>query len=205
MAGNQAAVISGRDLIVYSVAYHSSTTTPANTVVWGTTWGTPVGQTGAYVDVGYTDGGVDISFEVTRGEIRVDQELDPVLRPLTGRNTTFKTALAEFTPANLYAAAGQGSLTTVAAGGGLRGYTDLDLSSTIADNYRTVGLDFLHPGDSEAFRVFVWRCLPSGAVDAKFNPEDKALIPFEMSAFPDSAGTPTNRILKYRDMTPVAA
>lgn len=196
---DQTRVISGRNFKVYSAAWNATVTTPADTVAYGTVWGTPSGQTGAWSDVGYTDGGVNVSLTVDRGEIRVDQELEPILRPATGRTTTFETTLAEFTALNLKDAAGQGTITTVAAGSGTRGHDDLDISSTIADIYRAYGLDFLHPGDNEAFRVFAWKCLPQGGVSAQFNPEDKATIPLALNAFPDTSTNPA-RILKFRDL-----
>ena len=197
---NQAEVISGRDFVVFTVPWHASVTVPADTVAYGTAWGTPAGQTGAWDQAGYTDGGVTVGIEVTRGEIRVDQELEPILRPATGRNTSFATTLAQFTPANMKNAAGQGAITTVAAGAGTRGHDDLDISSTIADNYIAAGLDFKHPGDSEAFRAFMWKCLVQGNVSAAFNPTDKATIPFTLNAFPDTSVVPA-RILKIRDIS----
>lgn len=197
---NQAAIISGRNFLVYTVPWNATVTVPLDTVSYGTAWGTPAGQTGAWVDSGYTDGGVQVSIAVDRGEIRVDQELDPVLRPATGRTTQFSTTLAEFTAANLKNAAGQGTITTVAAASGTRGHDDLDVSSTIADNYIAAGMDFLHPGDNQAFRVFAWKCLPQGGVQATFNPQDKATVPFALNVFPDTSTNPA-RIVKFRDIS----
>jgi hypothetical protein len=201
MPNDQTKVISGRNFIVYTAAWNATVTTPLDTVLYGTDWATPAGQTGAWSAVGYTDGGVNVGLEVTRGEIRVDQELEPILRPATGRNTTFATTLSQFTAANLKNAAGQGAITTVAATTAARGHDDLDVSSTIADTYIAAGLDFLHPGDTEAFRVFAWKCLVQGNVAAAFNPTDKANIPFTLNAFPDTSTSPA-RILKFRDVIP---
>lgn len=199
MANDATKVLSGRNFIVYRAAWNATVTTPADTVSYGTDWATPSGQTGAWAPVGYTDGGVNVTLTVDRGEIRVDQEFEPVLRPATGRTTTFETTLAEFTASNLKNAAGQGAITTVAAGSGTRGHDDLDVTSTIADVYQSAGLDFLHPGDNEAFRVFMWKCLVQGGVSAQFNPTDKAAIPFSLNAFPDTSTNPA-RILKFRDV-----
>ena len=200
MANNQAEVISGRDFIVYTTPWNVNVIAPLDTVLYGTEWGTPIGMTAPWTQAGYTDGGVTVGIEVTRGEIRVDQELEPILRPATGRNTTFGTTLAQFTPANMKNAAGQGTITTVAPASGTRGHVDLDISSTIADNYIAAGLDFLHPGDSQPFRVFVWKALVQGNVSAVFNPTDKAVIPFSLNAFPDTSVVPA-RIMKFRDVT----
>src|SRR6266536_145413 len=102
MAFNADAVLFGRDFKVFQVAWSTTNIIPADTIDYGTAWGTPAGQSAPYVEVGYTDGGLNFGIEITRGEIRVDQALDPVGRPTTGRNMTLTTAMAEFTPANIY-------------------------------------------------------------------------------------------------------
>jgi hypothetical protein len=199
MAFDANAVLSGRDFKVFIVDWHTTTTLPANTVLYGTDWGTPAGQTGAWREVGYTDGGLNFSIEITRGEIRVDQSLDPLLRPATGRNMTLTTNMAEFTAANIEDAAGQGSITTVAATTAVRGYNDLDIGPDISDNYKSVGYDIEHPGDSEAFRIVGWKCLPSGGISGTITPEDNAVIQLAVQCLPDTSTTP-DRILKIRDI-----
>jgi hypothetical protein len=198
---DQTKILSGRNFKLYTVPFHASVTTPADTVLYGTAWGTPSGQTGAWVESGYTDGGLTFSAEITRGEIRVDQELDPVLRPATGRDMRMGATLAEFTAANIKAATGQGTITTLAAISGTRGHDDLDISSTIADSYLSVGFDIQHPGDSEAFRVFGWKTLPTAGFTGTVNPEDKATIGFEATLLPDTSVSPA-RIMKIRDVIP---
>lgn len=199
MAFNADAVLSGRDFKVYYTPWDDANTLPANTVEYGTDWGTPAGQSAAWVEVGYTDGGLQFGIEITRGEIRVDQSLDPLLRPATGRNMTLTTNLAEFTAANIKAAAGQGTITTVAATTAVRGYNDLDIGPDIDDNYLSVGYDVKHPGDQEAFRIVGWKTLPSGGISGNINPEDNAVIQFAVQCLPDTSTTP-DRILKIRDL-----
>jgi hypothetical protein len=192
-------VLSGRNFKVYTVPWNATITVPLDTIAYGTAWGTPSGQTGAWVESGYTEGGLTFGAEITRGEIRVDQELDPVLRPATGRNLTMSTQLAEFTDANIKSSTGQGTITTLAAVSGTRGHDDLDISSTITDNYLGVGFDIQHPGDLEAFRVFGWKTLPSGGFTGTVNPGDKATISFAANLLPDTSTTPA-RIMKIRDV-----
>lgn len=199
MAFDATKVLSGRNFKVYVVPWHATVIPPADTVAYGTAWGTPAGQTGAWVESGYTDGGLTFSAEVTRGEIRVDQELDPVVRPATGRDMRMTATLAEFTAANIKAATGQGAITTVAPGAGTRGHDDLDISSTILDNYQAVGFDILHPGDNEAFRVFGWRTLPGAGFTGTVNAEDKATVAFDAMLLPDTSTSPA-RIMKVRDI-----
>lgn len=204
MAFNAAAVLFGRDFKVFSVAWSSTNVIPANTVLYGTDWGTPAGQTNPWVEVGYTDGGLNFGIEITRGEIRVDQSLDPIARPATGRNMTLSTQMAEFTAANIRAAAGQGTVNAVAATTAARGYNDLDIDPTITDNYRSIGYDIQHPGDSEAFRIIGWKTIPSGGVTGTINPEDNATIGLDVTCFPDTSVTP-NRVLKLRDIVAIGA
>lgn len=202
MALNSSAVLFGRDFRVYKAAWNSTVTIPPDTIAYGTAWGTPSGQTGAWSEVGYTEGGLTVSAEVQRNEIRVDQSLDPIARPASGRNITMSTQLAEFTPANILASTGQGVLTTVAPTTGVRGHDDIDISSTITDTYLAVGFDILH-SDLEAFRFILWKGLPSGAFTGTISAQDKAIIDFAMQGFPDTSTTPP-RILKARDVSPAA-
>lgn len=198
---DQTKILSGRNFKVYTATWNSTVTVPPDTIAYGTAWGTPAGMTGAWAEAGYTDGGLTFAAEVTRGEIRVDQELDPVLRPATGRNLSMSTTLSEFTNANIKASTGQGTITTVAAISGTRGHEDLDISSTILDLYLAVGFDIQHPGDLEAFRVFGWKTLPGGGFSGTVTPEDKATIAFAASLLPDTSTSPA-RIMKIRDVIP---
>lgn len=198
MAFNADAVLFGRDFKVFTVPWSSTNTIPLDTLVYGTDWATPAGQSAPWVEVGYTDAGLNFGIEITRGEIRVDQSLDPVGRPATGRNMTLTTNLAEFTASNVKNAAGQGAITTVAPGVGTRGHNDLDIGPTITDTYLSIGYDILHR-DGEAFRIIGWKTLPSGGVSGAINPEDNAVIALAAQCLPDTSTTP-NRILKMRDV-----
>lgn len=193
-------VLATRDFLVYTVPWDTTNIIPADTVLWGTAWGTPAGQSDPYVNVGYTIGGLNFSIEINRAEIRVDQELDPILRPATGRNMVLSGDLAEFTAANIKDAAGQGAITSVAPGVGTRGHDDLDISSTIEDNYLTIGFDIKHQ-DDEAFRIIAWKTLPSGAVNGQIRPTDAATIALSGQCFPDTSTSPA-RIIKMRDVIP---
>ncbi len=200
---DQTAVLATRNFWVYKVPWSSTNTIPANTVTWGTAWGTPAGQSAAYANVGYTIGGLDFNIEVTRGEIRVDQEFDPVLRPATGRNMSLSCQMAEFTPLNVYNAAQQGTYTAVAATTAARGYSDLDIVSTITDTFQTVGFD-VEGQDLEPIRIIAWKTQPSGGISGQIRPTEAATIQLNAVCFPDTSVSP-GRILKFRDVTPIAA
>lgn len=202
MAGNAAKVLATRDIAMFYKEYHSSNTLPANTVAWGTAWGTPAGQTGAWVDGGYTQGGLGFSAEISRTDIRMDQTLDPVLRPATGRTVTMTAQLGEFDLDSVVVATGQGSVTTLAATTAARGYDEWAMGNTVADNFYSMAFDIKHPGDDEAVRVVGWYVQPTGAESWTFGPEAAALTPFNVTLFPDPSNS--NRVATIRDYTPVS-
>lgn len=194
------AVISGRNFLVYSTGHHADNELPANTVDWGTAWGTPGSQPAAWVDRGYTIGGLQFNANLERGEIRVDQEFDPVVRPVTARNITLSTNLAEITADNFNLASGMGTVATVAAGVGTRGQDELTIGSSIADQYNSWGFDIQQP-NNEAFRIVVWKGVATGSPSPSFVPDDAAQIALEVTALPDTDTTPT-RIATVRDILP---
>jgi hypothetical protein len=203
ITGDQTAILATRSFWVFRVPWSSTNTLPDNTLAWGTTWGTPSGQSAAYVHAGYTIGGLDFSIEITRAEIRVDQEVDPVLRPVTGRNMSLRAQLAEVTPANIAAAAQQGTFTAVAATTAARGYNQVEITSTVAETFQTVGFDILGQ-DNEPTRIIAWKTQPSGAVNGQIRPTEAATIALDATCYPDTSVTPA-RILTFRDITPIAA
>lgn len=201
MATNSAKVLATRDIIFYYKTYHQSNRLPDNTVLWGTAWGTPAGQTGAWVDGGFTQGGLGFSAEISRTDIRMDQSLDPVLRPATGRTVTMTANLGEFDLDSVVTATGQGSVATTAATTAARGYDEWSMGSTVADNFYSTAFDVQHPGDDEAIRVVGWYVQPTGAESWNFGPEAAALTPFNVSLFPDPNNS--NRVATIRDIIPI--
>ncbi len=203
MAFDATKVLASRDYKVFTTPWSALSTIPADTIAYGTTWGTPTPQTVAWVESGYVTGGLHFSANVTRAEVRVDQALDPVLRPATGRDARMNTTLAEFAPANLKSATGQGATTTVAASTGVRGHDDWDLNDTVAANYLSIGFDVLHPGDNEAVRVVGWKGQVIGGATFDVTPEAPIPIPLELALLPDTSTSPA-RIMKVRDVIPAA-
>lgn len=110
------AVISGRNFLVYSAPYNLANELPGVGVDYAQPWGSPNGMPVPWSNRGYTIGGLEFNANLERGEIRVDQEFDPVVRPVTARNITLGTSFAEITPDNLQLASGMGELSTQAAG-----------------------------------------------------------------------------------------
>lgn len=191
-------VLATRNMLVYYVVASNNNTLPLNTVIWGVTWGTPTPQTLPWIQAGYTSGGVHFATEVTRGEIRVDQELDPVLRPATARTANMNTNLAEFTMANLATATGQGTVTTTAATTAARGQDEWAMGSTVDDTFYSMGFDLRHQ-DNEAIRVVGWRWQPTGSPTFDFTPEAPALIPLNGTLLPEAT---SGRVATIRDVIP---
>lgn len=195
MAGDAEAVISGRNYLVYSKTYNTTNAMPADTVDYGDAW------TG-YTDRGYTIGGLTFSMNITRGEIRVDQEFDPIVRPITGRAVTLGTQLAEMTAANLQLASGLGSVTTTAPSSGVRGHDDLEINSNVTDTTNSWGFDILQP-NGEAFRILIYKGLATGTPAPSFTPDNAATTALEITGLVDSSTDPA-RIGLVRDVLPAA-
>lgn len=198
MATNAAKVLASRDIIFYYKNYHQSNIPPLATVPWGTAWGTPSGQTGAYVDGGFTQGGLGFSAEISRTDIRMDQSLDPVLRPATGRTVNMTANLGEFDLDAVVVATGQGSVDTITPATPDPGYDRWQMGNTVEDNFFTVGFDIKHPGDDLPVRVFGWYSQPTGAESWNFGPEAAALTPFNVTLFPDPNNN--SRVATIMDM-----
>lgn len=136
---------------------------------------------------------------VTRNEIRVDQEFDPVQTPIATRSIKLTTSFAEMSPDNLQAASGLGTLeAAVAAGSGTRGHQDLTIDNTLADSYNSWGFDIAKP-DGEAERLLVYKGRATGSPSPQFTPENPALIDLEITALVDTSTTPS-RIALVRDI-----
>lgn len=191
---NAAAVIQTRDILVYEEEWATGNALPADTVLWGVTWG------GSWVDLGYTDGGVEFRAGVDFADVNVDQSLDPVYQVPTGRDLGARFNMAEINAVNFKLASGMGAITTVAAGAA-RGHDDLTISGTIAQVFQTLGIDVKNPGDGEAIRIFLKKVFPTGSQSLPFRPNDKAVISYDARAYPDT--TASNLVAIIRDIIPI--
>lgn len=193
---NGLAVVATRQFWVWRKAYDAANALPADTVAHGA-------DITGFAKLGYTSGGLSMNWNLTRGSIAVDQELDPILRPVSARNLTLDSSLAEYTPANMLYATGQGAITSVAAGSGTKGHEELDISSVITDSYDTVLYD-IKQQNGEALRIAVWRGLPTGSPTTRFDAANAALIAYQVSALPDTSTSPA-RLAAVRLVTPATA
>jgi hypothetical protein len=197
---NASAVISGRNYLVYSTPWAANILLPVNeTVEYGAAWGTPATMTAAWTDRGYTSGGLTFNMNLTRGEIRVDQEFDPIYRPITGRTVTMSCNLAEMSPANLKLASGMGTVTANVADSTHRAYTDLAITGVLSDDYNAWGFDIKQP-DNFAFRFLVYKGIATGSPQPRFTPDAAAEIALEITALVDTTTSPS-RVALARDIT----
>lgn len=194
MANDSTAIIATRDYAVRYAPYSNANALPADTVLWDGAWG------GSWVAPGYTNGGLHFSTEVARTDIRVDQELDPVLRPATSRTASMNCNLSQFTPALLAVATGQGSVTSVAATTAARGHNDFVLASTVVDNFYAIAFD-IRAQDQEAIRFVGWRGQTTGSPTFDITPEAALLTPLNLTLFPDTSTSPA-QIATIRDVIP---
>jgi hypothetical protein len=174
--------------------YSASNVLPADTVLYDGIWG------GGWLAPGYTNGGLHFSTEIARTDIRVDQELDPVLRPATSRTAQMNANLSQFTPALTAVATGQGTVTTLAPTTAARGHDDFAFTSTVVDVFYAIAFDILAQ-DNEAIRFVGWRGQTTGSPTFDITPEAALLIPLNLTLFPDTSTTPS-RIATIRDVSP---
>lgn len=191
-------ILASRDIRFLYTPYSSTNTIPVTTTPWGEDWGTPVGQAQPWVDGGYTQGGLGFSAEITRGDIRMDQSLDPVLRPATGRTVNMTANLGEFDLESVTTATGQGSVDTFTPATPDPGYNRWQMGLSVADNKFSVAFDIGHPGDDLPVWVLGWYVQPTGAETWNFGPEAAAVTPFNVTAFPDPSNG--NRVATIYDM-----
>jgi hypothetical protein len=191
------AVVAGRQFWVHTKAYASGNAFPADTVLYGATF-----TTAGYTKLGYTAGGLGMAWNLQRGAINVDQELDPVMRPVQSRQLTLDSNLAEFTPANILLATGQGDIVTneLAAVTGVKGHHQIDVSSDVVEQYNTIIFD-IRQQNGEALRIAAWRGLATGSPSPRIEPNNPAILAYQVSALPDSSVSPA-RIASVRLVQP---
>lgn len=191
-------VLASRDIIFYYTPYNVTNRVPISTTAWGTAWATPPGQSSPWIDGGYTQGGLGFSAEITRTDIRMDQSLDAVLRPSTGRTVNMTANLGQFDLDSLVVATGQGAVDIYTPATPNPGYDRWQMGNTVADNFYSTAFDIGHPGDDLPVWVVAWYAQPTGAETWNFGPEAAALTPFNVTAFPDPNNN--NRVATIYDL-----
>jgi hypothetical protein len=192
MANNPANVfVTGPNFQLYTATFGAVSAIPDQTVVYGGVW--PTGWTSP----GYSEAGVQINLGRTTQDIAVDQEIDPVVILTTARDIHMTTQLAEETGANLKAAQGYGTVTTVPASAGVRGMEDYDIPGGVPNvGYYLTAVEGQFQ-NGEAFRAVLWKTLPASTGAMTITKNGKATIPFTHRALPDATTSPT-RVARLR-------
>lgn len=189
-------VLATRNMNAFAQDYAEANDLPADSVDFGGDWSVD-GWEGPY----YTDGGLTVDVGIDRTDIAVDQEIWPVLRPITGGTITFGTDLAEYDVLNLPRAVGVGETATVAPAAGVRGHDDYDITSEFTQSFVSMAFE-AEQQNGEALRGIVYKGIPSGSPSMAFGIADtKAMIRFEMQAIP-GADTATHPVTRIRRILP---
>lgn len=145
MALNADAIIATRAFKGWYKAFATANALPADTVNYGD-------DITGFTEFGYTSGGLNLSIDQTRNEIRMDQSFFAIRNPLSEVGFTLGTELGEISAQNFLFATGLGSVSTTAPTTGVRGHDDWLLTDDFTDTEYTVLFD-IQQNDGEAFRI----------------------------------------------------
>lgn len=145
----------------------------------------------AWIPIGYTEDGTEVSTDITSEDVEVAEELDPIDTVITKRVTTITVQPAQSTVSNLAVSMG-GDVTRV---DGALAYEFPDPQDIVAfmliwdsnEDPTTVGVD------GATNRRWIFRsCKPSGTVvSAKRKAPQKSLVPMIVKANkPDNGASP---------------
>lgn len=125
----------------------------------------------AWVALGYTEEGSEVTFDMTFEDVDVAEELDSVKTVATGRATSVKFALAEMCARNLSTAFNGGTISSPSSG-----FVTFD-PPDLGEETR---LMIVWQADDNQERWLFRRCLQVGSVTiARKKAPDKATIPCE--------------------------
>lgn len=133
----------------------------------------------AAVDVGLTDGGVEINISSEVKEIFVDQHLGAVAAPTIKEGCIVKFNMAEASLANL--AMAMGYPTSAVSGSTLLAGGKTDLY-----DYKTVYINTKGPGPGTA-KVTIYKAKIKGDTSAKFQKDNVTMVPVEIIGLCDTS------------------
>lgn len=196
MALDTTAVISGRNFRVYSIPWDDANTIPDLQTAEYDDPGSPY----TAGELGLTQGGLNFSMGLTRGEIRADQLFLPVVRPLQSANFQMVANLMEMRATNLNLATGMGDIDTTAPGATARGADDWVVNEDFGDQYNTYLFGVQQP-DTMPFWVLGYRAIAVGSPNPSFTAEGAAVTQLTVAPLPDTSTDPA-RIMLIRDVLP---
>jgi hypothetical protein len=133
----------------------------------------------AWTDLGFTDGGVELTVDQSYKELVADQAVDRMGARLTERSIKVKTSLAEPSLDNLVYALNDG---VVASGVGYHTYEPAFMTSATQPTYRALLIDGWAPGGGRA-RLIVRKVLSTDKVSFKYAKEDQTVFEVEFEGF----------------------
>lgn len=136
-------------------------------------------DSGAWTNVGGTDGGVKLTVDQKIAALSVDQIVDRPGSRVTSREWTVSTNLAEPTLANLTIALNGG---TAGSGSGYATYEPVYTSAAFAPTYKAVILDGIATGATTyRRRVIVRKTISTAKVDSAYQADKQTFIPVEFT------------------------
>lgn len=158
-------------------------------IVW------PMGWTG----VGYTESGVDLSYSPSVKEIKVDEELAPVLYVLDGEKCELSANLSQDTLDNLNRAISASTLTTTAATMTDGKFKTLKFGSGVLTEVM-VGFEGYAPNDTPGATLLPavavgYRAMAQANVKMTFKRSEKVVIPVTFGLLADSTKSIGQRLM----------
>lgn len=146
----------------------------------------------AAVDVGLTDGGVEINKSEEQKEIYCDQELGPVAAPTIKENVTVKCNIAEASLANL--AMAYGYPTTAVSG------STFNLGGKASDlyDYKTIYINVKGPGPGTR-KITIHKAKIKGDSSQKYSKDGVTMIPIEIVALCDTTKSDGEKFMSIVD------
>lgn len=171
--------------------------TVANLVVGSSSANTiKVGEYGdleaAAVDVGYTDGGVEIVKSEEIKEIMVDQELGPVAAPTIKEGVSIKANIAEASLAQIAMAWGYPTTAVTGASSFVMG------GKTDIHDYKTVYINCIGPGPGTR-KITIHKAKIKGDSSQKYVKDNIAMVPVEIIALCDTTKSAGEKFLSIVD------
>ena len=157
----------------------------------------PVVWPAGWVQVGYTDDGIDMVYTPTVKDITVDEEMSPVAKLLTEEKMSIEAKLAEATLANLNRAISASTYTDDSAGAGK---AQVFKAGSGVINYVMVGVQGPAPGTNLARVIIVYKAVATAAVQMKMQRKDKVVIPVKFEGVADSTKPAGQRLFEIVDI-----
>ncbi|KKN50673.1 hypothetical protein LCGC14_0630220 [marine sediment metagenome] len=163
---------------------------------------------GGWVEVGFTQGGIEFQYTPEVLDIEVDQELAPVKRILTGEELLVQVPVVEADLRNLKLAITASAFSQESAGSGITGKDILTFGSGTINEIQ-LGFEVESPESvadgTQGWRLaLVWKAVSLGQVSHAYKKDEVTLIPIEFRAIVDSSKAKTERLARFVDWTAVS-